>query len=257
MKMTVYYYSGTGNSLWTAKAIAEFFENSKIINMTDDFTEEPSGVVGFVFPVHMWGVPHRVIEFVNKLNLESSTFCFAVAVNAGQVSRTLIQFKSLLKKRGILLSLGYDIKLPSNYIPWGGPGSKEEINMRIETSETKIENIIKEIKDKAELKIEKGPLWQRIIFTALYKLSFKQVPMMDKKFSVDDNCNECGICENVCISNNISMKDNRPVWNQNCEQCLACIQWCPTKAIQYGPKTINYERYHHPQIKLSEMILKK
>ncbi len=83
-----------------------------------------------------------------------------------------------------------------------------------------------------------------------------QVPAMDKKFYIDEKCNECGICEKVCISNNISMKDNKPTWNQNCEQCLACIQWCPTKAIQYGPKTINYERYHHPQIKLSEMILK-
>ncbi len=109
MKMTVYYYSGTGNSLWTAKTIADSFEKSKIINMTDDFVEEPSEIVGFVFPVHIWGVPHRVIEFINKLNFGSSTYYFAVAVNAGQVSRTLIQFKSLLKKRGAHLSLGYDI----------------------------------------------------------------------------------------------------------------------------------------------------
>ena len=109
MKMTVYYYSGTGNSLWTAQTIADSFEKSKIINMTDDFVEEPSEIVGFVFPVHIWEVPHRVIEFINKLNFGSSTYYFAVAVNAGQVSRTLIQFKSLLKKRGAHLSLGYDI----------------------------------------------------------------------------------------------------------------------------------------------------
>ncbi len=127
MKMTVYYYSGTGNSLWTAKTIAENFENSKIINMTNEFIEESSEIVGFVFPVHMWGLPHRVIDFVNKLNLGGSTFYFAVAVNAGQVSRTLIQLKKLLKKRGAVLSLGYDIKLSSNYIPWGGPGSDEDI----------------------------------------------------------------------------------------------------------------------------------
>ncbi len=62
MKLKIYYYSGTGNSLWTAKKITDSFENSKLINMTDDAKTETAEVVGLVFPVHMWGVPHRVID---------------------------------------------------------------------------------------------------------------------------------------------------------------------------------------------------
>jgi len=37
------------------------------------------------------------------------------------------------------------------------------------------------------------------------------------------------------------------------EQCLACIQWCPAEAIQYGKNTAAKKRYHHPEIKLSDM----
>jgi len=37
------------------------------------------------------------------------------------------------------------------------------------------------------------------------------------------------------------------------EQCLACIQWCPAEAIQYGKNTAAKKRCHHPEIKLSDM----
>jgi len=28
------------------------------------------------------------------------------------------------------------------------------------------------------------------------------------------------------------MFDGRPVWQHHCEQCFACLQWCPKEAIQ-------------------------
>ena len=52
------------------------------------------------------------------------------------------------------------------------------------------------------------------------------------------------------------MIDDKPTWNHHCEQCLACIQWCPEEAIQYGKKTPQYERYHHPEIQLKDMLKK-
>ena len=63
---------------------------------------------------------------------------------------------------------------------------------------------------------------------------------MDKQFRVDDKCNQCGICGKVCPSENITMQEGKPVWNHHCEQCFACLQWCPKKAIQYGKRTVKY-----------------
>jgi len=31
----------------------------------------------------------------------------------------------------------------------------------------------------------------------------------------------------VCPVNNIEMVDKKPVWQNRCESCLACINWCP------------------------------
>ncbi len=50
------------------------------------------------------------------------------------------------------------------------------------------------------------------------------------------------------------MKEGRPCWLHRCEQCLACIQWCPREAIQYGKKTVRTPRYHNPEVTLKDML---
>ena len=45
----------------------------------------------------------------------------------------------------------------------------------------------------------------------------------------------------------IEMIAGRPVWTEDqCNMCLACINRCPAKAIQYGKKTEKRGRYVHP-----------
>ena len=152
------------------------------------------------------------------------------------------------------LSAGFEVTMPSNYIPWGGPETQEKQHKCFELAEEKISSIAVRIKEKANMPVEKGPLWQRILFTAIYSMSFSYVPKMDKKFWVDDKCNACGICYKVCPAGNITMHEGKPVWNNRCEQCFACLQWCPQEAIQYGKKTPKYERYHHPEVLLKDML---
>lgn len=257
MKTDVYYYSGTGNSLWTAKRLAEELGDASLLPISrteGTVTVAGDTAVGLVFPVHIWGVPRRVVRFAEQLQCPSGTYIFAVAVNAGQVSRTLVQLDEMLKKKGLTLSSGFDMVMPSNYIPWGGPGPVESQMKRIRNADEKIRRIAREISQRKTLPLEKGPLWQRVLFSMMYRMSFDKVPSLDKSFFADENCNSCGICAKVCPAANVELKDGKPAWNNRCEQCLACIQWCPKMAIQYGKKTHAYERYHHPDIKLAEII---
>jgi len=257
MKTIIFYYTGTGNSLWTARLLADEIGNTEIHPMhLFDTINAAAGAdaVGFVFPVHMWGIPNLVMRFLNAIKKDPSQYYFAAAVTAGQVSRTLIQLRNILKRSGLTLSVGIDVVLPSNYIPWGGPGPVSRQEKRFNDARGKIKEIAAVIKKKDAGPIEKGPLWQRIIFTGLYKMTFGMIPKMDRDFWVDDKCNSCEICAKVCPVENITMQSGKPAWEHRCEQCLACIQWCPQKAIQYGKKTPAYERYHHPEVKVKEML---
>ena len=257
METAIYYYTGTGNSLWTARTLSLALGNTEIRSMAQ-VTERrriPEAVVGFVFPVHMWGVPRVVIKFLKKIELDPNAYYFALAVNAGQVSRTLIQLQEILGARGVRLAAGFDIIMPSNYIPWGSPCPSDEQQVLFGKVQTKIREIARPIiAAQKEGPVEQGPLWQRIIFTGIYHLSFSRIPPRDKDFWVDDKCNGCTICEKVCPAHNIQMQSKKPQWLHHCEQCLACIQWCPQKAIQYGKKTPAYKRYHQPDIKISDIL---
>jgi len=256
MKTTIYYYTGTGNSLWTARTIADDIGNTDLVPMhapRGGAATADGDAVGLVFPVHMWGVPGLTLEFLKKMEKDPSRYYFAVAVNAGQVSRTLVQLRNLMRSYGLTLSAGYDIVLPSNYIPWGGPGPAEKLEALHRDAREKLKRIAPVIAARAAGPVEKGPLWQRIVFTALYRMTYGMVPKMDRDFWTDNKCNGCEICGRVCPVGNIVFESGKPAWQHRCEQCLACIQWCPQEAIQYGKKTPAYERYHHPEVKLKDM----
>ncbi|MDD5224818.1 MAG: EFR1 family ferrodoxin [bacterium] len=258
MGTCLYYYTGTGNSLWVARQLAAKLQGTELISISAGNTAPAkidSDRIGIVFPVHMWGLPRRVKNFAREMAADRDKYYFAVALNGGQVAATLLQLKKLMQARGLTLAAGFEIHSPSNYIPWGGAAPAEEQKRMFAEAGKKIERIAGIVSRKESAPIDKGPLWKNILLSSLlYKLSFPQVPKMDKKFWVDGKCNSCAVCEKICPAKNIVMNGGKPTWQNRCEQCLACIQWCPKEAIQYGKKTPGYARYHHPEIKLTDML---
>jgi ferredoxin len=82
----------------------------------------------------------------------------------------------------------------------------------------------------------------------------KSLPGMDKNFNVSIDCKSCGICEKVCPVKNIEIINGKPLFKHKCEQCLACIHHCPSKALNIENKTQNKKRYINPDVTLKEII---
>ena len=78
---------------------------------------------------------------------------------------------------------------------------------------------------------------------------------MDYGFYADESCINCGTCEKICPGGNIEMKNEKPSWTHKCEQCFACLQWCPKSAIQFGDNMKKQLRYHHPKVESTDLIL--
>jgi MinD superfamily P-loop ATPase len=79
------------------------------------------------------------------------------------------------------------------------------------------------------------------------------IPLEDKKFKVNSNCNGCGTCKKVCPVDDIKIVDNKPVWLNHCTQCAACFSWCPQEAI-YGTNLAARTHYRNPNVKLKQMM---
>mgnify|MGYP001165597670 CR=1 FL=1 len=257
MKTTLFFYSGTGNALWTAEKIAQRLMPAALeaIARCDEKIVRPAtGCIGLVFPVHIWGVPPPVLNFIDRLEVASDQYLFAVAVHAGQVAATLGQLQKRLQTRRILLSSGFSFNLPSNYIPWGGAESSAAQQKKFAAALDKIETVAGAVQRRERLPVEKGPFWQNGILSLFYRLTLPRLAKMDKSFYADEKCSSCGICARICPARNIRLGENRPVWQHRCEQCFACLQWCPEEAIQYGRGTRGRKRYHHPEIPLARML---
>ena len=256
METRLYVYTGTGNSLWAGRLLAQALGEASVEFMpcpSEDFPVKADRV-GLIFPVHIWGLPIRVIRFIEHLHVDHGTHFFALAVNAGQPAAALLQLKKLLSTRQLSLGLGCSVVMPSNHTPGGGPGPAEAQQKLFDEAREKVKEIAGSILMGERKKVDRGPLWQNILFSLIYKMSFRHIQKMDRSFWTDNKCNGCAICSKICVASNIEMVNEKPAWLHRCEQCFACLQWCPQEAIQYGKKTVKNPRYHHPEVTLKDML---
>lgn len=162
--------------------------------------------------------------------------------------------KNAFARRGLTLSALFNIPMPSNYTPYGYPDESRQATL-IADAERSCDRIAEVVKNRADHFDESntGFFAAHVHPGLLYRLGYAFIPKMDGNFTVDDECTSCGICAKVCPVGNITLREGTPVWNHQCEQCYACLQWCPAQAIQYGNKTKGVPRYHHPDIRLREI----
>lgn len=255
MKTNLFFFSSTGNNLSVAKEIAAKLPETQIISIpkaikgTVDLNADN---IGLVFPVYFGGLPRMVIDFINQLDPAKIKYIFAVCTYGGLPAAALSQTEQLLKKRNITLNAGFTIQMPGNYLVKYGAFTPQKQQQLFKKAKAKIDTIVATVKNQTN-GIEPGNRLITMLGRLIYQSMFPKFPTLDRNFTVSEKCNSCRTCEKVCPVRNIKITANRPIWQGNCEHCLACIQWCPTQAIQYGNQTANRKRYHHPGVTAKEI----
>ncbi|MFX0057157.1 MAG: EFR1 family ferrodoxin [Candidatus Hodarchaeota archaeon] len=261
MKTTIFYFTGTGNSLKVAKDLSELLDDCVLIPMVKEWRKDVVVVdtekVGFIFPMHYWGLPRIVYDFINKLNLDGIKYIFAVITRASDVDAVALpQIEELLNKSEKRLNAGYFVYMPANFIIGEEVNSKEEQESFFKEAAKQIISISKDIMA-SKTTIEIDPTKKKRTFEKTNNAFRQGVFESDKFFYADETCNSCGICEKVCPVSNVKIVEGKPQWQHQCVQCLACIHYCPEVSIQYGDKTIERGRYHHPAITIEDMMGQK
>jgi ferredoxin len=289
MNARIYYFTGSGNSLAVTRDIAGGI-HAEVISIPSVFSQTTikaeTDTMGIVFPVYHQGLPVIVRKFAEKLEDLSGTYIFAVCTSGSGPALSLKYLQKQLKAQGGDLAGGFSVLMPYNYI---SPNSlknfyssfalrptppeiqqkmfiqwREQAKQicdyvlqrkigRIDTNAYLVESLV----DVLNLRnIMQKPVWLKAAgVSGRIKEPFPDcIRWMDQGFRVLESCTNCGTCSRICPVRSIDMKDGKPCWNHQCEQCFACLQWCPNEAIEFGNHPVHSKRYRHPEVTLTDMI---
>ncbi|MCD7867574.1 MAG: EFR1 family ferrodoxin [Clostridiales bacterium] len=259
-KTVIYYYSGSGNSLSVAKHIGKKLGNTTILSVYTlrDAPEVPADYARIGIVTATWFVrPPRVVkEVCEKLRCSRQQKIFIIATCGGYDGYVCIDLKAILQPKTGFPVQTFMLPMPPNHIVGFSPMPDwvNRIYLNHEAKATR--KIAKKIRSNVPTKNRKG--LNRRFLNGMSK-TFNGWLGVDRDsveggFYTSDACTRCGVCEKLCKNGNIHLTGDGVVWGHDCQQCMACIMWCPNQAIRHPNVPEKRRRYRNPNVTLKDMM---
>ena len=247
----VFYFTGTGNSLYVAKQLEENpISIPQVIHQAN--LEFSADSIGIVAPAYGHEVPPMVQEFLKKAVFHTNYF-YMILTYGNRHGGAAELAKQLCESCGITVNYINVLLMVDNWLPNFDMNEQKSIDKKVEEHLAAIredvytrKNMIAAVTDTDRaahqqfldrMKQMAPDAWQHLI-------------------RVTDGCIGCGICEKVCPSASIRIINGKATHIPgNCQTCFACVHACPQKAIGLTvPEKNPNARYRNEHISLNEII---
>lgn len=238
----IYWFSGTGNTLLVARAMADVFRGAGYtvalhrIESTDPAAVDPSHIIGLAVAVAAQSTYPPVWEFLEALPEVNGTEIFLVDTLAMVSGGILGPMRSLLQRKGYSPIGAREIAMPSNFLC---KSIDEDKNQAIRNSALDDARLFASQLSAGDARWRgNGPLqW---IMNKFSRSSFCWT-MIRKVFRLgvqDQRCIRCGLCAKLCPVENITQSnDQPPTFGHRCIACQRCFACCPVSAIHLPKKS--------------------
>jgi ferredoxin len=249
----IYYFSGTGNTYWSAKKIAERLGDAALFPMNREMQQpdihiEAEAVI-CMSPVYAYGMPVLVRRFLERADFHADYLAALVSYGTAP-GGALAECRRVLRRKNLRLHSGNSIPAVENYIPIFGAPNTALRNARIALQAAATEQAAAAILARtANTALTFRPLFKTI--SSLFRIAR---PVMPNLFRCTNACNACGLCARICPVDAITMTAKGPIFHSTCENCQACFNFCPSRAISFGRLGPDTERYHHPEVTVGELF---
>jgi NAD-dependent dihydropyrimidine dehydrogenase PreA subunit len=265
---TVWWFSGTGNSLVVARELARLLD-ARCEPMTRFLDGSVAPRRGedciLVFPSYFGAIPAIVARFAAAASESGPASATAIATYGGGAGEAYDQLGGIFGAKGIALRSRYGLHLPQNSFskPW-----EDDRALFARVLRERLPKLAREIeageptddRDQAALGRLMAPLrpWLRSLYrkALLKSAGIEDDPALsnrdllgpsDRSYRALEACTGCGLCARLCPVANIEMSEGRPRWTGHCEGCLSCYNHCPARAIAGGLSARAYF-YRNPLI---------
>lgn len=262
----VYCFSGQGNSRAAAEALAKALglDVCRITRQAlDGAAEAPAPRCDepnvWVFPVHAWGVPRVVAEFIASLTSATpgageSSVHHMVATCGDDIGHTDRLWARMIRARGWRVGGMFSVTMPNTYVclPGFDIDPAAVAAEKLANAGAAIASIASRIADnRADGMRNVVPGAMPGVKSYILRPLFNAFLMSPRGFRVDRaKCNGCGACAAVCPMGNITVADGAPKWGNDCTMCLACYHRCPKRAIEWGPFSAGKGQQQHTPVRL-------
>lgn len=252
----ILYFTGTGNTKYAADVLAEEL-NDEIISLNDVMKNnkplkfQSSQPFVIVSPIYAWRLPKNIENIIKQAEFSGNNKIYFVVTMGGNSGNAYKYCKKICKNRGLDYMGFCGVKMPDNYVMASKMPEKSEALAKIAAAEPKIRTIAAEIKNGSEIMRNDKSILDPL-YSGFINWAFNLFTVNSRSYNVSDACISCGKCETLCPTDNIIMKDGKPVFGTKCMSCYACIHLCPKAAINIGKMTQSHGRYVCPEYKKSE-----
>ncbi len=238
MKVILYVFSGTGNTLKVASLYKKYL-NADVtvyrISEKSGMPPSPEGydLVGIGYPIHAFNAPEPVLKFAKNLPEVAYRRAF-VFKSSGEglhindcSSQKLIK---ILNKKGYDVTLERHIVMPYNMIY----RHRDEMAKQMWIyAKAYVKYCCGELENYRREKV-KQPVY-KTFYAPLFRIEQLFSHLHGPLFKVDGKkCVNCNRCINCCPENNIEYKDGKFRFGKKCVLCMGCSFGCPTDAIHVG-----------------------
>lgn len=256
MSATLYYFTGTGNSLFIAKRIASELKDVTLVPINQALVSKDinidTDIVGVIYPTYFLEAPKRIREFTSRLKVSQSSYLFLFANCGGMLGNALYDIYQIFQEKGITVNASYSVALPDNSIVL--PTKPELIDGMLTDGAKTIQETARLICEKKSTSMPKRSIPDKCLGSVM-KVANHVYYGMDKIQITAGKCTNCGICTKVCSCKNISVGASAPIVGDNCAMCFSCIHCCPQQAVRFKRmKSKGNYQYQNPHVSLKEIM---
>ena len=198
----ILYYTGTGNSAYTAKRIAgavgvealDLFERLRD-NDTSPLESQKPWVI--VTPTYAWRIPRIVRDHLLRTELRGARETWFVMDCGSEIGNAAKYNRALCREKGLVYMGTAQIVMPENFIAMFNAPTVEEARRIVAKAEPFIDRAIAAIRAGHMFSPPRKKLYDRIASSALNTV-FYPLFVKANSFTASDVCIGCGKCEPRC-----------------------------------------------------------
>jgi formate hydrogenlyase subunit 6/NADH:ubiquinone oxidoreductase subunit I len=257
----IFFFTGTGNSMYAAREIARAAGDGEPVSIPHAlrsgslrFTDD---TIGIVAPIYGHEMPAMVKDFIRRAEFDTG-YTYLVLTYGNRHANAVELAKDVFDGAGKKADLIRTLLMVDNFLPGFDMSEQQAIDKDVDGQ---LRSIVSDVAARRRY-IEKVTAADRAAHRSYMELVGGRPETVWADFDFTDACVGCGMCQKVCPAGciHVDKERRRAVRDgENCQACMACVHVCPASAIRLNPvlgfTDRNPEaRYRNENVTLTDLL---